>query len=230
MPRKNNRPMWFKMFLNLKALIDSVPDETVGKAIKAIFTYFDSKEIVEMDPLVFAIFSSLKPYVDESFSDFELTRARNMENIKSRWGKSCTTGTSCINSLPLDTKNTEAEAEAEAETEEDKRESVCAPAAPPTPSEPKKSKPVRHERGRYGWVKLSDEEYSRLSNELGESELERCIAYVDESAQSTGNKNKWRDWNLVIRRCHRDGWGLGKGATKSNEPFVYDPGDTSWSL
>lgn len=110
------------------------------------------------------------------------------------------------------------------------KESVCAPAAPPTPSEPKKSKPVRHERGRYGWVKLSDEEYSRLLNELGESELERCIAYVDESAQSTGNKNKWRDWNLVIRRCHRDGWGLGKGATKSNEPFVYDPGDTSWSL
>ena len=212
MPRKNNRPMWFKMFLNLKALIDSVPDETVGKAIKAIFTYFDSKEIVEMDPLVFAIFSSLKPYVDESFSDFELTRARNMENIKSRWGKSCTTGTSCINSLPLDTKNTEAEAEAE--TEEDKRESVCAPAAPPTPSEPKKSKPVRHERGRYGWVKLSDEEYSRLSNELGESELERCIAYVDESAQSTGNKNKWRDWNLVVRKCHKQGWGMNQQQKK----------------
>ena len=62
MAKKSNRPMWFKLFLNLKALVDSVPDETVGKAIKAIFTYFDSKEIVEMDPLVFAIFSSLKPY------------------------------------------------------------------------------------------------------------------------------------------------------------------------
>lgn len=110
------------------------------------------------------------------------------------------------------------------------KENAEPPTAPPTPSEPKKSKPVRHERGRYGWVKLSDEEYSRLSNELGGSELERCIAYVDESAQSTGNKNKWMDWNLVIRRCHRDGWGLGKGAKKSDEPFVYDPGDKSWSL
>ena len=109
-------------------------------------------------------------------------------------------------------------------------ESTAPPAATPTPSELKKSKPVRHERGRYGWVKLSDEEYNRLLNDLGEAEVKRCIAYVDESAQSTGNKNKWRDWNLVIRRCHRDGWGLGKGATKSNEPFVYDPGDTSWSL
>lgn len=231
MAKKSNRPMWFKLFLNLKALVDSVPDETVGKAIKAIFTYFDSKEIVEMDPLVFAIFSSLKPYVDESFSDFELTRARNRKNINSRWGKSCATGTSCINSLPLDTKNTEAEAEAEAEAEEEEeRESTAPPAALPTPSEPKKSKPVRHQYGQYGWVKLSDEEYSRLSNDLGEAEVKRCVAYVDESAQSTGNKNKWRDWNLVIRRCHRDGWGLGKGAKKSDEPFVYDPGDTSWSL
>ena len=112
----------------------------------------------------------------------------------------------------------------------DKTESMAPPAAPPTPSEPKKPKLVRHEHGWYGWVKLSDEEYSRLLNEFGESELERCIAYVDESAQSTGNKNKWRDWNLVIRRCHRDGWGLGKGAKKSDEPFVYDPGDKSWSL
>ena len=61
--------------------------------------------------------------------------------------------------------------------------------------------------GVYGWVKLTDEEYHRLLNDLGEAEVKRCIAYVDESAQSTGNKNKWRDWNLVIRKCSRDGWG-----------------------
>ena len=42
---------------------------------------------------------------------------------------------------------------------------------------------------------------------LGQEELDRCIRYVDESAQKTRNKNKWSDWNLVIRNCHRDGWG-----------------------
>lgn len=57
-------------------------------------------------------------------------------------------------------------------------------------------------------MRLSDEEYDRLLNELGETELERCIAYVDESAQGNGNKNKWKDWNLVIRKCSRDRWGL----------------------
>ena len=74
---------------------------------------------------------------------------------------------------------------------------------PPAPT-----KPPRKSHGEFGWVKLTDEEYNRLLNDLGEAEVSRCIAYVDESAQSTGNKNKWKDWNLVLRRCHREGWGL----------------------
>lgn len=69
---------------------------------------------------------------------------------------------------------------------------------------------VRHKRSAYGWVKLTDEEFERLRNDLGDAELQRCIAYIDESAQANGNKNKWKDWNLVIRRCSRDGWGLSR--------------------
>lgn len=72
-----------------------------------------------------------------------------------------------------------------------------------------KSTPApRENHGVYGWVQLTADEYARLVADFGEGEAERCIAYVDESAQSSGNKNKWKDWNLVVRRCHRDGWGL----------------------
>lgn len=77
------------------------------------------------------------------------------------------------------------------------------------------SAPARHAHGQYQWVKLTDEEYSRLLADLGEAELARCIAYVDEAAQSTGNKNKWKDWNLTLRKCHRDGWGLDRRANRS---------------
>ena len=59
-------------------------------------------------------------------------------------------------------------------------------------------------------MKLTDEEYERLRQDLGDAELQRCIAYIDESAQANGNKNKWKDWNLVIRKCSRDGWGLSR--------------------
>ncbi len=82
-------------------------------------------------------------------------------------------------------------------------------------SNPKESAPARHAHGQYQWVKLTDEEYSRLLADLGEAELARCIAYVDEAAQSTGNKNKWKDWNLTLRKCHRDGWGLDRRANRS---------------
>ena len=80
-----------------------------------------------------------------------------------------------------------------------------------TPSSVNKPQKVCvHAHGTYGWVKLSDEQYSRLLNDLGRAELERCIAYIDEQAQKTGNRNKWKDWNLVVRACSRDGWGLDK--------------------
>jgi hypothetical protein len=29
---------------------------------------------------------------------------------------------------------------------------------------------------------------------------------VDESAQSTGNCNCWKDWYLILRRCHENRW------------------------
>ena len=55
---------------------------------------------------------------------------------------------------------------------------------------------------------LTDEEMDRLTRDLGPDELARCITYVDEAAQTTGNKNKWKDWNLVIRKCSKGRWGL----------------------
>lgn len=94
------------------------------------------------------------------------------------------------------------------------RENTAPPEALPTHT----GKPKRKSYGQYGWVKLSDEEYNRLSNDLGEAEVKRCIAYIDEAAQLTGNKNKWRDWNLVLRRCHRDGWGLPTGQKPQEQP------------
>ena len=74
------------------------------------------------------------------------------------------------------------------------------------PEEPKK--PTAHKYGEYGWVLLTDDQYSKLVADIGEDNAKRCIAYVDESAQGTGNKNKWKDWNLVVRKCHREGWGV----------------------
>ena len=103
-----------------------------------------------------------------------------------------------------------------------------------SPGERKAGKPpapARQKYGSFGWVRLTQEEYTRLLTDLGETEAQRCIAYIDEAAQSTGNKNKWRDWNLVIRKCHREGWGLSRTANnRGGTPLPDYGGGKEWSL
>ena len=81
----------------------------------------------------------------------------------------------------------------------------------PTEKAPPPEKKVRKKYGVNGWVRLTEAEYDRLLRDLGVEELSRCIDYLDESAAITHNTNDWRDWNLVIRKCHREGWGLRNG-------------------
>lgn len=80
--------------------------------------------------------------------------------------------------------------------------------------EQKRKKTDRHKLGEYGWVRLSAEEYARMVDDYGTDTVEQYIRVVDESAQSTGNKNHWKDWNLTVRRAIRDKWG-GKAAGNS---------------
>ena len=49
MKRREQRATWFKCFLSSKATIDAVPDENVGKGLKAAFAYFEHKTIPELD-------------------------------------------------------------------------------------------------------------------------------------------------------------------------------------
>ena len=71
MHKGEKRPSWFKLFLHQKPIIDSVPDDVVGKAVKAAFHYFATKEEMELDVLPMVVYSSFKPYIEESFTDYE---------------------------------------------------------------------------------------------------------------------------------------------------------------
>lgn len=79
---------------------------------------------------------------------------------------------------------------------------------------------TKHAYGEYKWVKLSDTQYDKLVSKIGKKELDRCIKYIDESAQSTGNKNRWKDWGLVIQRCSREGWGKSKETTEERYGYL----------
>lgn len=88
MGNKLKRPTWFKLWLNQKPLIDAVPDESVGKAIKAAYQYFDTGEVLDLDPLSGAVFAVLKSQVDKAIEDYKDSVEFGKAGALERWGNS----------------------------------------------------------------------------------------------------------------------------------------------
>ena len=87
MAKDEGKPSWFKMFSSQKALIDAVSDEVAGRALKAAFAYFDDREnIPQLDQITFAVFATIKPYIDESYSDYQNSVTAGKKGAKARWG------------------------------------------------------------------------------------------------------------------------------------------------
>lgn len=84
--QKQKKPSWFKMFAHQKAIIDSVSDEAAGKALKAAFAYFDDGDCpADLDPLAFAVFASIKPYIDESLENYQKAVESGRSGANKRW-------------------------------------------------------------------------------------------------------------------------------------------------
>lgn len=84
---KSKRATWFKCFLSSKGTIDAVPDENVGKGLKAAFAYFENKKEPELDLLSNIVFCAMRPYIDESFSDYAERVQNGKDGAETRWSK-----------------------------------------------------------------------------------------------------------------------------------------------
>lgn len=75
---KEKRPSWWKMFSHQRAVIEAASPEDAGDGLKAAFRYFDGEEVTseELSREAFFVFSVIRPYIDESFQDYE----RRVEN------------------------------------------------------------------------------------------------------------------------------------------------------
>lgn len=87
MAKKNEgRAVWFRMFRNIRNLVDAVPDESAGAAIKAVFAYFDTGELpTNLDTLGYALLLSIKPAVDESNEDYKRAVESGRKGSQKRW-------------------------------------------------------------------------------------------------------------------------------------------------
>lgn len=68
--------------------------------------------------------------------------------------------------------------------------------------------------GFYKRILLTEEELKKLYSEFGQVVIDNQITLLDEYIQSNDNKNKYKDFNLVLRKSLRDGWFKNKRAKK----------------
>ena len=202
MHKGEKRPSWFKLFLHQKPIIDSVPDDVVGKAVKAAFHYFATKEEMELDVLPMVVYSSFKPYIEESFTDYE----RDVRNGHKGGRPPKPTVSPGKGGLPSPTQ-AEADAEADADAEKEAGNKADKP-------------PSRHKYGSYKNVLFTDEEYAKLQAEFPADYSER-IERLSEYIASTGKSYKS---HLATIRS----WARKDGARASTMPSY--GGEENWSL
>ena len=198
--KEGGRPEWFKFWRRNRAQLDieQLSIESRGKVFTNMMRYFDQDaELLDMDPIEALAFNVLKVNVDDSIAEYEETSRKNRENVNKRWEYER------IRSYTMDTKIEDRSQKTEVR------------------SESNAAKPPRSQFGEYGWVKLTDDQYNKLLSYMGQSELDRCIQYIDESAEQTGNKNKWKNWYVVIRKCYREAWGKKKSQENNVPDFTW---------
>ncbi len=83
---KPKRATWFKMMLSYKPMIDVVPDEAVGRAVKAALQYFDSGEPQNLDAMAGVVYAMLRASVDEAVADYQQTVDQGRIGGQKRWG------------------------------------------------------------------------------------------------------------------------------------------------
>lgn len=88
----------------------------------------------------------------------------------------------------------------------------------------KVDKPPRKHYGKYGRVLLTAVEYNRLVTEFGQAKIDKQIELLDEYIESNNNKNKYTNFNLVLRKSIRDNWfNTNKPTTKNYDDLsAYD--------
>ena len=75
--------------------------------------------------------------------------------------------------------------------------------------------------GKFGRVKLTANEYLKLVEEYGKDFIDNQIELLDEYVESNNNKNKYSNFNLVLRRSIKDNWFKNKiEGRKGNNVFL----------
>lgn len=190
------------MFLHQKPIVDSVPDAVVGQAIKAAFNYFDSREEPQLDALPMVVFSAFKPYIDESFADYD----RDVRNGNKGGRPKKPPVTPGKGGHP---SQTQAEAEADADAEAEARNNA--------------DKPPTHHR----FIPPSVDEVMNYCEEQKISiDAVRFVSFYESNGWRVG-RNPMKSWQAAVRSWSRKDGGQKRSVSSGIPDYG---GEENWSL
>lgn len=214
----------FLLYKNQRVMFDKLTDEQAGKLIKLIFKFVNCENPKESDdPMVNYGFAMIKSTLEIDLDRWKETSKKRSEAGRKHKGnqytiqveqmeQNGTNGTDKDNDNDNDKGNVK---DNDKVNNSSLKESIKGKAAdesststPAIDKEKKNPEDVKHRRGSYGQVMLTDNEYKRLCDKFGGAYIDEIINALDESKKMTGNKNKWKEDNLVIQRAIRENWSL----------------------
>lgn len=65
---------------------------------------------------------------------------------------------------------------------------------------------TRHKFGTYGRIHLTDKQYQKLIEDFSKEVVDTKINQLDEYVEMNNNKNKYKNFNLVLRKAIRENW------------------------
>ena len=188
---KEKRATWFKIFLHQRAIMDAVPDDVLGRALKAAIAYLDTGEEAALSPLEGAVYASMKQFVDESVADYQRDTDNGKKGGRPKKNPGLPQVTQDNRPLPSLTEaeaEADAEADAEAEANANAEERVC-------------NKPGKPARARF--VAPGVQEVLDYCREQGyEMDAQRFVDYYTSVGWKVG-KSPMKDWKAAVRNWYR---------------------------
>lgn len=209
----------FILYYDQGEILEKLSDEEAGKLIKKVFQYAKTREEPELKNVLGIAFIPFKQAIDRNTEKWEEIKKKRSYagKISAEKKKQESTKSTSVNTLQQNATNS---------THDNTTKQIQQKSTNATDNvsvnvnvndnvnvnvnnikkEINKEKKEKHKYGKFGRVKLTDDEYSRLINEFGKDFIKKQIDLLDEYVESNNNKNKYSNFNLVIRKSIREGW------------------------
>lgn len=210
MAKKSGRPFWFKIDMSIKPLLDAVPDENAGRAIKAALEYFETRQSVfpNDDPLTLAPLIAMKTAVDDAYSEYEQRIENGKKGGRPRSDEKAQETNTNQEVTNTNHKVTEIEIEKEKDKEYFFREEDSSRSSFFPFFQKSDSVDIRRERLRIvgeGLVTVNDEQLKELYEKISLTDFEHYVEVVRNCLKKGRKYSKQTHAQAIINMAQADG-------------------------